>query len=70
MTDRERLLGMVKEQEMAAASFETMIRGYLYMGGSDPISAQYATRAAHHALTAMALREAIETLDRCHAYGL
>lgn len=62
MTDRERLLEQVREAERNAERYglyacDWAKQGSVYNAG------KYATGAAHHALTAMALREAIEKCD-------
>lgn len=67
MTDRERLLGQVAEHEGAAKEHGEQARGWmtgrwrsLVDVDTDQIAAGYAKDAAHHALTALALRKAVD----------
>lgn len=61
MTDRERLLEQVREHENIAA-MRGRIAGY-WMTVPHETGVRAAREAAHHALTAMALRDVIATTD-------
>lgn len=66
MTDRERLLEQIREAEKRAADASYHARHWMrdqeWDGASTP-AASSAREAAHHALTAMALRRLIALAD-------
>lgn len=71
MTDRERLLEQVKKAETRAKGRGLVARMWMTEWGSKAevdrvadIAARKAREAAHHALTALALREVLEYHDR------
>lgn len=69
MTDRERLLELVRVQERRAQNDTRVAVRFMDRSisgvddGSDGIAFGYARAAAHHALTALALRDCIEDAD-------
>lgn len=66
MTDRERLLEQVKELETLAGMDGLMSRQWLKVKAisqTSPEVVRYARSAAHHALTALALRDVVAIFD-------
>lgn len=72
MTDRERLLEQVREAEQRAVKDWRFINQYQPRHSDEEIAdaaAGYARESAHHALTALALRELIEYRDKVENTG-